>query len=708
MVERFAPKTFLELIFTIATPTVDAISETLLGHRYIPKPLGLLLGVGVSRRHLTGDRPWKMFCSAFHAKALDPETGKKLLSEFWEPSMKPDIGLTTWWPSLDTKRDPIAQDSDLMDRLVDIGAISLHQAMSHAVRWNQVSRVTLLLGRGADTNRCRIYASTDMARPHISALDCAYVKCFTKVYQLLVQRNGSTTPDHPTIHEILTTANLGIRSLFAYLESNHSLAASFTFALHIAVLYHQEHLDDAIDVLLACGVSLSADYLSYHAIKPTLANAIPNIDLVGRLLRVGASINHPSVITTASSDSNHFACLRFLVARGINLAKVGSIGLSVALENGNERGFEFLLHAGADVNGKPDPTPELWIPPLSMAAKKGDVKAARTMLYRGANVDIENERRWRPIHYAARFADLRMVKLLVQFGADLGDPKDADVDEWYLSVIESCALRTIPYYSDDPDLLGDLIDRLWSNEDTEIFKYLIEMGAELNSAYVGGSDILRRNPVVANLIRSSAENSVVRFALCMGARFDGRFDPEVTTFATMTPLQAAAKKGNLEMVKELHARGADVNAEPSPYQGATALEAACDGEYDVENRLAVVEYLLDHGADVDADMADGCKRARIVSAAASRGYVEIMIRLLVRGASVKPEILTGQTPLYYAAWDGRLDAVQVLVNTIGSIRYPEQPDYKEEIRIAEKVGHWAIADLLRQARYEPPSESDSE
>lgn len=246
-----------------------------------------------------------------------------------------------------------------------------------------------------------------------------------------------------------------------------------------------------------------------------------------------------------------------------------------------------------------------------------------------------------------------MVKLLVQSGADLSDPEDVDADKGYASVIELCALRTTTYnHSHCRYRLGDLNDRLWSHEDTEIFKYLVDQGASLNSAYIGDSDCLRRNPLFTNLILSSADNSVVRFALRMGARFDGGFDFKDKTLSTMTPLQAAARKGSLEMVKELHARGADVNAKLPPYLGTTALQAACDGEYDAENCLAVVEYLLDHEADVNPSTPYGSKNP--VSAAASRGYVEITVRLLTCGADVKAGNVWDGTPLYYAACKGRL------------------------------------------------------
>ena len=702
MVERFAPKAFLELIFTIDTPTVDAISERLLDHHYSPHPLGFLLTVGVSRRHLTGDRPWKMFRSAFRAGTLDPKTGKRLLSEFWQPSMKPDTSLAAWWPSLDSGNDPIAQDGELMDRLVEIGAINLKKALSHAVRWNQGSRVKRLLVRGADTDGRVIPTNSAFSRFKLAALDYAYLKGFFGVYQLLaVEEDASTAADYHSINRVFITANSGVRTVSACLESNRVWRPVFERALHLAVLYHQAHLDNAIDTLLACSVSPNAYHLPFRVPdESALAHATPNIDLVGRLLRAGANINDFSVITTACFDSNYFECLKFLIAQGMDLAEVGSIGLSVALEKGNEKAFKLLLHAGTDVNRKPDPTPKLWISPLSMAAMKGNVEAARILLYRGANVDIEDDKRWRPIHYAARFAGLRMVKLLVQFGADLSDPEDVDTDKRYASVIELCALRTTAYnHSHRHHPVGDLNDRLWSNEDTEIFKYLVDQGAGLNSAYIGDSDSLKRNPLVTNLIRSSAENGVVCFALRMGARFDGRFDPEYLTFAMMTPLQAAARKGNLEMVKELHARGADINAEPLPGLSTTALEGACDGEYDAGNRLAVVEYLLDHEADVNPNALYASEK--LVSTAARRGYVEIVVRLLECGADVKAGNVRDGTPLYFAAQSGRLDVVQVLLNQDACVQYLEQPNYKEAIEAAEENGHWAVADLVR--RYEQNS-----
>ncbi|KAH6855607.1 ankyrin repeat-containing domain protein [Chaetomium sp. MPI-CAGE-AT-0009] len=700
MIERFAPKEFLERIFTIDTPTVDAISETLLNHcvRYNPHAFDLLLTVGVSRRHLKGDQLWRLFYAAFDAGTLDLETGKRLLLEFGEPSVEDSPALTDWWPSLDTKTDPIAQDGVLMDRLVEIGAISLDQALSHAVRWNQGSRVSLLLGRGADANCCLVSTKAN-SYLDITALDCAYIKGFFGVYQLLLEQSASIPADHPTINTMLTTANLGIQALSRYLESNRGSEASFTLALHIAVMYYQAHLDVAIDVLLGCGFSPN----TFHHPISTLAHAIPNIDLVGRLVRAGASINHPSVITTASSNPHYFECLGFLISQGMDLAEVGSIGLSVALDNGNEKAFKLLLRAGADVNRKPDPTPYKWAPPLSVAARKGNHEAARSLLYRGANVDIEDNRRWRPIHYAARYADLKLVKLLVKFGADLRDPEDLDVeDEGYISVMESCALRTTLYFSHYPDLSGEVTWRPWSNEDTEIFKYLAEMGADLSSAYVGDSESLRRSPVVANLILSSADNSLLRFALRIGARFDGRFGPVENNYASLTPLQAAAGKANLGMVKELHARGADVNAEPSETGGATALQAACTGEYDAGTRLAVVEYLLDHGADVNADRAIEGETA--LSAAARGGYVEITICLLKCGAN---EVGSSWAALYFAVRNGRLDVVQVLLNNGPYVQHGEEPEYDDEIEVAEEKGHWTIANLLRRYAGQPEVELES-
>jgi len=73
----------------------------------------------------------------------------------------------------------------------------------------------------------------------------------------------------------------------------------------------------------------------------------------------------------------------------------GQVGLTLALQGGNLKAFEVLLlgsNLQVDARNAQDETP------LMMAALRGYVKAARTLVERGADV---NKTGWAPLHYAA-------------------------------------------------------------------------------------------------------------------------------------------------------------------------------------------------------------------------------------------------------------------------------------------------------------------
>lgn len=73
----------------------------------------------------------------------------------------------------------------------------------------------------------------------------------------------------------------------------------------------------------------------------------------------------------------------------------GQVGLTLALQGGNLKAFEVLLlgsNLQVDARNAQDETP------LMMAALRGHVNAARTLIERGADV---NKTGWTPLHYAA-------------------------------------------------------------------------------------------------------------------------------------------------------------------------------------------------------------------------------------------------------------------------------------------------------------------
>jgi ankyrin repeat protein len=94
----------------------------------------------------------------------------------------------------------------------------------------------------------------------------------------------------------------------------------------------------------------------------------------------------------------------------------GQPGLTVALQERSLNAARALLARPAtDVNV----LNAVGESPLMMAALKGDLDGAQLLLERGAQV---NKSGWTPLHYAATGPEPRLVRLLIDKGAELNAP----------------------------------------------------------------------------------------------------------------------------------------------------------------------------------------------------------------------------------------------------------------------------------------------
>jgi len=107
----------------------------------------------------------------------------------------------------------------------------------------------------------------------------------------------------------------------------------------------------------------------------------------------------------------------------------------------------------------------------------------------------------------------------------------------------------------------------------------------------------------------------------------------------------------VEVVQYLVEHGADVNA--SEDDGATAVYIASQNGH-----LEVVRYLVEHGADVNASEDDGITTLLIAS---QEGHLEVVQYLVEHGADVNASADNGCTPVMIASLKGHLEAVQYLV-----------------------------------------------
>ncbi len=113
----------------------------------------------------------------------------------------------------------------------------------------------------------------------------------------------------------------------------------------------------------------------------------------------------------------------------------------------------------------------------------------------------------------------------------------------------------------------------------------------------------------------------------------------------------AAWGGQLALLKELHAAGADLTHRDSMGQGVH-FYAATGGS------IECLEYLAANGIDITAETADGVSPA---IAAAYSGNVECLRYLQNKGCDVTSTFTDGTNALMYAAWGGNMEMVEYLL-----------------------------------------------
>jgi ankyrin repeat protein len=309
-----------------------------------------------------------------------------------------------------------------------------------------------------------------------------------------------------------------------------------------------------------------------------------------------------------------------------------------ALQSGDVAGFEALLRTNprlASERGTNGNT--LLNLAVSFAGKpdwKGGVSPIACLLAAGADVNDGNDRGWTPLHAAAYANKPELAALLIENGAAL----DAEA-----------------HGAGGTPLIAALF---WGHREV--------------------ADLLGRHSVAPGNLRAAAGLGIPELAdACFNP--DGTLTPEACAargfyrphsgFPDWTPsadpqevldeaLVWACKSGRLAVLKRLVNAGARLNADS--YRGTPLIWAA------VCNRTETVEWLLDHGANIDRKATFGG---------------------LTHGQGV--------TALHMAAQYGNMPVVRLLVERGADLAVKDDLYHATAIRAAEYFGQNAVRDYLR-------------
>jgi ankyrin repeat protein len=279
------------------------------------------------------------------------------------------------------------------------------------------------------------------------------------------------------------------------------------------------------------------------------------LDAVTELVHLGADLEVACGEGGITAVGKQPEVIKLLLQAGARVnfqSSNGGTALYEAASRNYAKVIEVLVEGGAD----PNLSGETLGTPLYAAVFNGAIDAAKVLVWNGANL----EARWlgsTALHLAALRNDTKMVRLLVEAGAEVDAIDDQGLNALHIAALVANVgmlrfLRAAGSWPDTPDKLGQ---------------------TALHFAVMTGMV-----PVVKEVLSWRG------------------IDVSARSNELMTPLHIAAARGFLKIAELLIEAGADVNAVMVDQYGAstTVLRAAV-----TNNRPEVVGLLLRVGAEVD-------------------------------------------------------------------------------------------------------------
>ena len=272
---------------------------------------------------------------------------------------------------------------------------------------------------------------------------------------------------------------------------------------------------------------------------------------------------------------------------------------------------------------------------LVNAVAEGDLKAAQRTLAAGADPNHTSPTGWTPLSTAVDKNLPEMVELLLRVGANPSDRGRTKSLLFRAAQLESSDMVGLLLAADaDPN---EAVFRGLRPIDSgaasfEVVRLLLEAGADPNPRE-------GLSPLRAAISKGNPEGA--RLMLAAGADPD----PEVRS-PRSKPIYIAIERGYTDLLNDLITRGATFDWDSEDSRELLS-EVAERGKTDV------VAFLIDHGVDMDADLA--------LHEALGKSQEETAILMIEKGANVHLTNERGSTPLHIAAWYRMFAASELLL-----------------------------------------------
>jgi len=340
----------------------------------------------------------------------------------------------------------------------------------------------------------------------------------------------------------------------------------------------------------------------------------------------------------------------------------GETALMTVARTGNVDAAKVLLAHGADVNSK-----EQWRQqtPLMWAVAECHPEVAQELIAHGAEVNTkqvtwqwerqvtkEPREKWMPLggltplHFAARQGCVAGVGVLVKAGAQINATNPNGFSPLLLAIINA-------HYDAAIELLNLGADPNLADEDGRTPLYAaVDMHTLPDSNLPWPSELNNKHSSLDLIQELLARGANVNAQLKKQQPYRSKVDRGADTVLTTgtTPLLRAAKAGDSQVVQLLLGKGADPKL--TTKFGFTPVMVAAglgDKEEDTTGRkkteaeaIASIQLCLDAGADINAANNQG---DTALHGAAQKGYDQVVRFLAAHGAKLDAQDKKGRTPL---------------------------------------------------------------
>jgi ankyrin repeat protein len=294
----------------------------------------------------------------------------------------------------------------------------------------------------------------------------------------------------------------------------------------------------------------------------------------------------------------------------------GSTPLAWAVYKDDAATIDMLLKAGAKVTV----ADEYGESPLTLACATGDAAIVDKLLKAGADPNAARFYNETPLMIAAASGNPDVVRTLIEHGAKIEaveERRGQNALMWAAAQSNSDAVQVLLKAGANPNAVskGDFTPLVFTadNGDVRSAAALIAAGANVNYE-VHSINVL--------LVSLNAKKPAVAKLLIEKGAVVTRKDP-----TGQTALHIATESGDIDTVKLLIAKGADVNAATNPRQGDRMgiLQRPPTGQQTPlmiaarVNRPDIMKVLVDAGANPKMHATDG---STLLMAAAAGGHIE--------------------------------------------------------------------------------------